>query len=315
MWIHASATVSTGATSRGQPPLPTTALPAALPTRVRLRRRLLRSRTATVGGTLLILLIAVAAIGPVVAPNDPLQASLRERLQAPSPQHWFGTDALGRDILSRLLHGARVSMLTGVVVGLLGLAAGVPIGLVAGYGSGRIDELLMRAMDVLLAFPGVLLAIAIVGVLGPGLLNAMVAIGIVAVPSFARVARAATLRTRAFPFVEAARACGAADGRIITRHILPNITSPLLVLFSLRVATAILTGSALGFLGLGVQPPEAEWGAMLSDGRDYLRTAPHVAMIPGFAITLVVLAFNLLGDGLRDALDPQMKQTTSRPTA
>ncbi len=275
-------------------------------------RRIARSRSALTGGCIILFFLAAALVGPTLAPYDPLRAALQDRLEPPSPQHWLGADALGRDVLSRLLHGSRVSMATGIIVGLVALFIGVPIGVIAGYSGGRMDDVLMRAMDVLLAFPGVLLAIGIIGVLGPGLFNVMIAVGIVAVPSFARVARAATLRTKNLLFVEAARAIGASTARIVNRHVLPNVVSPLVVLFSLRVATAILTASSLGFLGLGAQPPQPEWGAMLSDGRTYLRTAPHVATIPGLTIMLLVLGFNLLGDGLRDALDPRLKEIGSR---
>ncbi len=275
-------------------------------------RRIGRSRTAVVGGVIVALFLLAALLGPAIAPFDPLATALRERLLPPASPHWLGTDSLGRDILSRLLHGGSLSMLTGVVVGLVALAIGLPIGVVAGYAGGRADEMLMRTMDVLLAFPGILLAIGIVGALGPGLLNVMIAVGVVTVPSFARIARASTLRTKNLLFVDAARSIGAGRLRILGRHVLPNILSPVIVLFAMRVATAILTASSMGFLGLGAQPPLPEWGAMLSDGRVYLRTAPHVATIPGLAIMFLVLGFNLLGDGLRDALDPRMKEQGAR---
>ncbi len=288
-------------------------MPRSMPTpRQQLLRRIVRSRSALIGGGIIVSLMMVSLVGPALAPYDPLAPSLRDRLQMPGLQHWLGADALGRDILSRLLHGSRLSLLTGVMVGLLSLAAGVPVGVIAGYFGGRADNLLMRAMDVLLAFPATLLAIGIVGVLGPGLGNVLIAVAIVTVPAFARVARVATLRTIELPFVDAGRCLGGSNLWIILRHVLPNIVSPLIVLFSLRIAVAILTASSLSFLGLGAQPPEPEWGAMLSDGRNYLRTAPHVATIPGLAIMLVVLGFNLLGDGLRDALDPRMKELGSR---
>ena len=236
-----------------------------------------------------------------------LRISLRERLQPPSAAHLFGTDALGRDILSRMLEGSRDSLAVGFLVGLIAVAIGVPIGIAAGYVGNALDEVLMRAMDVLLALPGLLLAIGIIAALGPGLSNLMIAVGLVSVPSFARVARAATLRAKETPYVEAAVNLGGTTGWIMWRHLLPNITSPLIVLFTLRVATTILTASSLGFLGIGAQPPNPG-GAMLSDGRAYLRSAPHVTVIP-LAIMLVVLGFNLLGDGLRDALDPQLNDT------
>jgi peptide/nickel transport system permease protein len=223
--------------------------------------------------------------------------------------HLLGTDALGRDILSRLLEGARTSVAVGFLVGMLAAAVGTPIGLVAAYCGNPLDDLLMRAMDVLLALPGILLAVGIVAALGPGLTNVMLAVGIVSLPSFARVARASTLHAKEMPYVEAALNLGAGSSRIIVSHLLPNVASPLIVLFSLRVATAILTAASLGFLGLGAQPPQPEWGAMLSDGKAYLTSAPHVATAPGLAIMVVVLGFNLFGDGLRDALDPHLKES------
>lgn len=272
----------------------------------RFMRRLGGSTSAKVGATIVLLFIVLAIAAPILTPYDPLQTAPRERLQPPSSQHWLGTDPLGRDIMSRLLEGSRVSMTVGVVVGLVALLVGVPIGVVAGYRKGRMDDLLMRSMDVLLALPGLLLAIGIVAALGPSLVNALIAIGIVSVPSFARVARASTLRTSETLYVEAARSVGCGTGRILWNHVLPNSLSAILVLFSFRVATGLLVASSLGFLGLGAQPPEPEWGAMLSNGRDYMRVAPHVTIIPGLAIMLFVLGFNLLGDGLRDAVDPRL---------
>jgi peptide/nickel transport system permease protein len=272
-------------------------------------RRLRSSRSAAIGGAIVGAFVVVAAFGPAFAPHDPLLVSLPERLRPPSSEHWLGTDPFGRDILSRLIEGSRISLSVGVVVGLVAIVVGVPVGVGAGYLGGYFDEVVMRAMDVLLALPGLLLAIAIVAALGPNLQNVMIAIGIVAVPNFARVARAATLRVKEMLYVEAARAVGAGTARIMLHHVLPNVASPLLVLFSLRVATALLSASSLGFLGVGAQPPDPEWGAMLSEGRNYLRSAPHVATMPGITIMLVVLGFNLLGDGLRDALDPKMLST------
>jgi peptide/nickel transport system permease protein len=269
-------------------------------------RRLRRNKFAQIGGFIMIVVTILTIFGPSIAPYDPLQQSLRERLQAPSPSHWLGTDQLGRDILSRLLVGSRISLSVGMIVGLLALLIGVPIGLAAGYFGDPLDSVLMRPMDVLLALPGILLAIAVVAILGTGLLHMTLAIAIASVPSFARVTRACTLQSKELLFVEAARSTGSGPLRIMWKHVLPNIASPLLVLFSMRVATALLTAAALGFLGLGAQPPEPEWGAMLSDGRPYMRSAPHVTTLPGLAIMLVVLGFNLFGDGLRDAIDPRM---------
>ena len=266
-----------------------------------------RSADPTVAALVAICIVA-AIVGPSLAPYDPIATLPRDRLQPPNIAHWLGTDAPGRDVLSRLLYRSRISMITGVIVGLVAVFTGVPIGVIAGYCGEPLDSPLMRLMDVLLALPGVLLAIGIIAAMGPGLQNVMIAVGIVAVASFARVARAATLQAKEMLFVDAARAIGGTIPWILSRHILPNVASPLIVLFTVRVATGILTGASLGFLGLGAQPPEPEWGAMLSDGRTYLRSAPHVTTMPGLAIMLVVLGFNLLGDGLRDALDPHQQE-------
>jgi ABC-type dipeptide/oligopeptide/nickel transport system permease subunit len=272
--------------------------------------RFRHSFSARAGAVVVLTFIALAAVGPLIAPYDPIATALPDRLQGPGPAHWLGTDALGRDVLSRLLAGSRLSLSFGMIVGLSAVVVGVPLGTIAGYLGGLIDDVIMRVMDVLLALPGLLLAIAIVATLGPGLGNALIAVAIVSVPAFARVARASTLRTRQLLYVEGARASGCGTLRILRAHVLPNIAAPLLVLLSLRIATGLLTASSLGFLGLGAQPPEPEWGAMLSDGRAYLRVAAHVTTVPGIAIMLAVLGFNLLGDGLRDALDPRMATRT-----
>ena len=268
--------------------------------------RFRHSVSAQIGAVVVLLFVLLAIFGPSLAPYDPIATSLPDRLQPPGPAHWFGTDALGRDVFSRLLGGSRLSLSFGIIVGVSAVIVGVPLGVVAGYLGGFVDDAIMRVMDVLLALPGLLLAIAIVATLGPGLSNALLAVAVVSVPAFARVARASTLRTRELLFVEGARASGCGTLRILRSHVLPNIAAPLLVLLSLRIATGLLTASSLGFLGLGAQPPEPEWGAMLSDGRVYLRVAPHVTTVPGVAIMFAVLGFNLLGDGLRDALDPRM---------
>jgi peptide/nickel transport system permease protein len=252
-------------------------------------------------------LVLVAIFAPLLAPYDPIAQDLDRTYQPSSTGHWLGTDEFGRDILSRIIHGARVSLLVGVVSVGIGLAVGVAAGLVAGYLGGRLDSAVMGVMDVLLAVPGVLLAIAIVAVLGPGIGNVMVAVGISSVPVFARLARGSVLVVRETEYVEAVHALGGATGRVLLRHILPNIAAPLLVMASLHMASAILTAAGLSYLGLGAQPPMPEWGAMLSRGREYLRTAPHIATYPGLAIFIAVMGFNFLGDGLRDALDPRLK--------
>lgn len=256
----------------------------------------------------MLLLAAVAIAAPFLAPYDPLAPSLEDRLSAPSTLHWLGTDDLGRDILSRVIYGARASLQVGILAVAFALAAGAVLGIVAGYYGGLIDNLVMRVMDVMLAFPGVLLAIAVVAIMGPSLGNAMVAIGIVSIPVYARIVRSSTLQVKASEYLEAARALGAGDLRIILRHVLPNCMAPLIVQATLGIATAILDAAGLSFLGLGAQPPTPEWGAMLSGGRAFLRVAPWVTAFPGIAIVLLVMGFNMFGDGLRDALDPRLKQ-------
>jgi len=269
--------------------------------------RLLRHRGAIVG--LLVLgALVVAAIGaPWLAPRDPIKTATRATLQPPGGAYVLGSDHLGRDVLSRVLHGARLSLVVGLISVSIAVMLGTPIGLVAGYYAGRVDAVLMRAIDVMLAFPGILLALAIVSVLTPGLGNVMIAVGLSAVPTYARLVRASVLSARENLYVEAARALGGRDVWILRRYILPNVVAPLVVTGTLGLGTAILAAAALSFLGLGSQPPTAEWGRMLSEGRDYLREAWWISTFPGLAIMLTVLAMNLLGDGLRDVLDPRLK--------
>ncbi|MGE5507856.1 MAG: nickel transporter permease [Chitinophagales bacterium] len=269
-------------------------------------RRLKANRGAMLGLAIVLLLTVVALAAPLLARYDPVAPALTDRLQAPGPRHWLGTDDLGRDILARLIYGARVSLQVGLASVALALVLGVPLGAVAGYRGGWVDNLVMRAMDIMLAFPGILLAIAIVAILGPSLQNAMLAIGIVSIPIYARVMRGSVLALKTKEFVDAARSVGARDRRILWRHLVPNCLSPLIVQATLGVATAILDAAALSFLGLGAQPPTPEWGAMLSQGRSFLRLAPWVTLFPGLAIMLLVMGLNLLGDGLRDALDTRL---------
>jgi len=250
---------------------------------------------------------AVALLANVLAPYDPTDGDVLARLQPPSAQHLLGTDELGRDILSRLVVGARTSLVIQVTAAALAMVVGVVWGLGAGYFGGWVDEISMRAIDVLLAFPSILLAIAIVAIVGTGLENIIVAVGIASVPQFARLVRGVVLDLRHAEFVEAARAIGEPDASIMFRYIMPGTLAPVIVLTSLRMATVLLAAAGLNFLGLGVQPPTPEWGAMLSNARDYMFAAPFVTTFPGLAITLVVIGFNLLGDGLRDALDPRMR--------
>ena len=271
-------------------------------------RRLLRSRGAVVGLVIVVGYVLLAAAAGVLAPYDPTGGSVLARLQGPSQAHWLGTDELGRDILSRLLYGARVSLQIQLGAVVLALLVGVVWGLVTGYVGGWLDDVSMRVIDVLLAFPSILLAISIVAVLGTGFYNVILAVAIASVPQFARLVRGVVLGLRELEFVEAARAIGESDAAIMLRYILPGAVPPIVIQASLRMATVLLAAAALNFLGLGVQPPTPEWGAMLSNARDYMFTAPHVTTAPGLAITIVVIGFNLLGDGLRDALDPRLRQ-------
>ena len=268
-------------------------------------RRLRRNRLAVAGIFLILAFLILAVFAPQIAPYDPIAQDWRNVQKPPSGAHWFGTDELGRDLLSRIIFGARISMTIGVVSVSIGLVFGTTVGLIAGYFGGAWDSLLMRLMDIMLAIPYVLLAIAIVAILGPGLWNTMIAIGIVTVPQFARIVRSSVLQIKATDYVEAARAVGAGHLRVMTQHILRNALSPIIVQSTMTVASAILNAAALGFLGLGAQPPTAEWGVMLSDGRLLLLVAPWIVSFPGVAIILSVLGFNMLGDGLRDALDPR----------
>ena len=268
-------------------------------------RRFRRHRAAQVGGFLIGLLVIAGMLAPVIAPYSPSVIDMSNRLATPTLEHWFGTDQLGRDIFSRVLHGARISVLIGVISVGIALLGGLPLGAFAGYLGGRVDRGLTAVVDFLLAFPPLLLAILVIAIFGPGLRNAMIAIGISLVPIFARLIRAEVMRVREEVYVESARALGANHVRIVLTHIFPNALPPIIVQVTLSMATAILSASYLGFLGLGAQPPSPEWGAMLSDGRSYLRNAMHLSIFPGVVIMVTILAFNLFGDGLRDALDPR----------
>jgi ABC-type dipeptide/oligopeptide/nickel transport system permease subunit len=269
--------------------------------------KLRRNRAAVAGGVMLLIYLAAALLAPLLVQGDASAPNLMMALETPSPQDPLGTDELGRSILGRIIYGARVSLLIAVGVVAVGLFIGVPLGLVSGYFGGKIDFAIQRATDAMLAFPGFLLALALVSVLGVGIKNTMISIGISMVPQYIRLVRACVLTVRAEVYVEAARAAGTRDGMILWRHILPNVMVPITVQTSLSMGTAILFAAGLGFLGIGVQPPTPEWGTMLGSARNYLFHAPHVATFPGLAILLAVLSFNLLGDGLRDALDPRFK--------
>ena len=273
-------------------------------------RRFVSHRLAVVGLALIALLILLAAFAAQVAPRDPIRQDLPSALAPPSRDFPLGADEFGRCILSRILYGARLSLVVGVLATAIGAVTGILLGLLAGYFA-RLDAPVMRAMEVLLAFPAILLAIAIVAALGPSLVNVMIAVGLRSIPSFARLTRSMVLSLKELEFVQGVHALGAGHGRVLFRHILPNSVSPLLVFSSMQVATSILLAAILSFLGLGVQPPTPEWGKMVSDGRAYLLDAPHVSLFPGIAIFLTVMGFNCLGDGLRDALDPRMRARVS----
>ncbi|MBC7358632.1 peptide/nickel transport system permease protein [Desulfacinum infernum DSM 9756] len=275
--------------------------------RLELFTDLLRNRTAALGLCLIAGIVAVALAGPALAPYDPLVPAPLDRLQPPSAQHLFGTDSLGRDILSRVIHGSRLSLLIGIISVTISLVPGTVLGLLAGYFGDPLDSIIMRVMDVLLAFPAVLLAIFITAILGPSLPNTMIAVGIVYIPHYARIVRSNVLSLKQQLFVQAIRHLGGSHARVILLHILPNTFAPIIVYATLGMGTAVLQAAALGFLGLGAQPPQPEWGAMLSEGRQYIQMAPHVAGFPGLAILLLVLGFNLFGDGLRDVLDPSLR--------
>lgn len=270
-------------------------------------RLLLSSPPSVFAALVLLAVVVVAVFDDQIAPQGANEVDVTQRLQAPSGVHWFGTDDLGRDVLSRVVLGAKVSLQVGAVAVGFSLVAGVLVGLFAGFYGRWVDTVLMRLMDVLFAFPAILLAIAVIAVLGPGTTNAMIAIGITYTPVFARVTRSAVLGVRETVYVRASRSVGASDLRLLFRHVLPNAAPPVIVQTSVSLAFAVLAEAALSFIGLGTQPPDPSWGRMLSEGRGYIDLAWWIAVFPGLAIVLLVLAFNLLGDGLRDVLDPQQR--------
>jgi peptide/nickel transport system permease protein len=276
-------------------------------------RRLLKHPGGVVGGLVTCTFFAIALLAPWLSPYDPLAQDLERRLRGPSWAHLLGTDDLGRDILSRVMHGARISLTVGFMSIGIAVSGGLTLGLIAGfYSTGRwgrlVETVIMRTSDILLAFPAVLLAIAIVTAFGPGLRNAMLAIAIIYLPRFIRLVRASILVEKEQTYIEAGQALGVNNRRLLFRHLLPNVLSPVIVQATLALAEAIIEAAALSFLGLGATPPTPEWGAMLSEGRSYLRSAPWVTFFPGMAIFLIVVSFNLLGDGLRDALDPRLRR-------
>lgn len=260
------------------------------------------------GALIVVSFLLMALLAPWIATHEPTRGSIVARLQPPSPEHRFGTDGLGRDLFSRVLYGARLSALIGFLAIVVSGTIGTVLGALAGFYEGWTDTLVGRTVDTLLAFPGILLAILVLAVLGPGIVSVIIAVGIFGIPTYARVVRATVLSVKQFDYVEAAAALGARNLIILTRHVMRNSWAPIIVLTSLNFGTAVLTASALSFLGVGVQPPSPEWGAIIAEGRQYIRVAPHVTTITGLFIFATVLGFNLLGDGLRDASDPRTQR-------
>ncbi|MBU1486455.1 ABC transporter permease [bacterium] len=268
--------------------------------------RLKRSKLALTGAIIILLLIVIAVFAPLLAPYDPIRINLAERLQGPNIRHLFGTDNVGRDILSRTLYGTRISLAVGFAATFFSMSIGLVFGTLAGFFGGKIDAVIMRFVDLMLSFPGLLLAIGIAVSLGPGLFTLFIALGCVGWAGFARLVRGIVLSIMQEPYIEAARAIGCGRLRIIIKHLLPNCLPLVIVTASLKIATFVLSEAGLSFLGLGAQPPTPSWGSMVSLGRDFIRTAPYMSVFPGLAIAITVIGFNLLGDGLRDLLDPKL---------
>ncbi|MGE8206858.1 ABC transporter permease subunit [Heyndrickxia sp. NPDC080065] len=270
-------------------------------------RKFKKQRLAFISAIFIGILIILTIFGPYIVPYQIAEPDYNHVLEGPSFKHWAGTDPYGRDIFSRIIVGTRISLFVGLVSVIIGAVIGTVLGLISGYYGKWIDGIIMRFCDLLFAFPGILLAIGIIAILGPGLGNVIIAVAIFGIPTFARIVRSSTLTIKSTLYVEATRSIGARPRRIIWKHIFPGTITSIIVNFSMKIGSAILTAASLSFLGLGAQPPSPEWGAMLSGGRDYINMAPHITLFPGIAIFLTVLAFNLLGDGLRDALDPKIK--------
>lgn len=271
--------------------------------------RLRRNKLAMLGLAILVVMVALAVCADWIADYDTnvTGMNMAERLQTPSAKHWFGTDSYGRDVFARIIHGSRLSLSLSIFAMLAAVAIGSIIGAIAGYYGGRVDDVLMRLMDILLAIPPMLMSISIVAALGHSMVNLMIALSLAYIPVFARVIRSSILTVKGQEFIEAAKACGTSNARIILRHIIPNAIGPIIVQATLAMGSTILIISSLSFMGMGIQPPQPEWGTMLYEGRDLIRTSPYLVIFPGIAIALAVLSLNLLGDGLRDALDPRMK--------
>jgi ABC-type dipeptide/oligopeptide/nickel transport system permease subunit len=271
-------------------------------------RRFARNRGAVFGLAVFVAVVVMALLAPVLAPHDPLAQGVGPALQPPSAAHWAGTDSFGRDMLSRIIYGARVALAVGLVSVLLAMAIGVALGLVAGYYGGLTDIVIMRVMDGLFAFPIIILAIAMMAIMGFGVTNVIIAVAVGFIAPFARVTRADVLAVREESYIEAARLAGVSSGAVILRHVLPNVLAPIIVQAALRVSGAIITEAGLSFLGLGPPPPTPVWGSMIAEGRNFIVMAPHVSTIPGVALMLTIVGLNLLGDGLRDTLDPRLKR-------
>lgn len=271
--------------------------------------RFKKNKLAMFGLILLLIMTLIAVFAPLIADyeQDVMVQNVAIRLQTPSREHIFGTDSYGRDIFGRIIFGSRISLFVGLVTVVIALTGGALIGATAGYYGGKIDNILMRLMDILLAIPSIVLAIAVVTALGPGIINLLIALSISRIPQFARIVRSAILSVKGQEYIEAAKACGTGDGRIILKHILPNAMGPIIVQSTLNMATTILAIASLSFIGLGVRPPTPEWGSMLSEAREFMRRFPYLVVSPGVSIVLAVLSLNLIGDGLRDALDPRLK--------
>ena len=271
-------------------------------------RTALRNPRIIIGGGIVLLLVVVAILAPIISPFDPVKLAVGKRLLAPELAHPFGTDEFGRDILSRVMHGAHLTLYVGMVAVGIGLVAGVAVGTIAGYAGGWVQAMLMRSIDFLYTFPDILIALGLVAFIGPSLTNAMIAIGVSVIPYYARVTYGVVLIERHKPYFEAGQVIGAGQWRLIVAHLLPNIVPPLIVVATLGFSAAVLSAAALSFLGLGAQPPDPEWGSMLASGRNYITRSPWILVFPGLSIVVTVLAFNILGDGIRDLLDPRLRQ-------
>lgn len=268
--------------------------------------RFRRSPLCVIGSALLLLLIFLALFGPLLAPHDPILVNTVDRFLSPNSTYLFGTDEFGRDIFSRILYGARIAVQVGLVSVVVAFFGGIILGLISGYYGGWVDTVLSRLLEIWLSFPDILFVIAVVAILGPSLNTVILALGFLSIPAYARIVRGSVLSARQETYVEAARSVGVSNARIMTKHILPNVVAPLIILSSMRFGSALLTGAGLSFIGLGAQPPEPEWGAILSGGRMYMYQAPWITIFPGMAIAIFVLGVNMLGDGLRDVLDPRL---------